>query len=198
MEYTIAGLGNPGDEYAHSRHNAGRMVVDALREKYDAPEWNRDKKSQALISRSAIGDTPVLLLCPDNYMNRSGVSVAYFVKSPQAAQRLIVIYDDMDLPVGEVRISYNRGSGGHRGVESIITTLKTREFVRVRIGVTPTTILGKLKKPSSRDQKKTHTFLLKPLSGKNQRAFQKGMTQATAAVEKIITDGFTAAMNEYN
>lgn len=196
--YTIAGLGNPGNEYEKSRHNAGRMVLEVLREKYGDAEWKSDTKSKSLTAKTTIGKATVLLLCPDNYMNRSGRSIAYFVKSKKAAQRLVVVYDDMDLPVGHIRVSHNRGSGGHRGLDSVIKALKTREFTRVRVGVTPTTITGKLKKPKSSNESAVHSFLLKPLSGKDERSFRKGIRQAAEAVEMIITDGHVAAMNAYN
>src|SRR3989344_2648438 len=107
--YIIVGLGNPGEEYARTRHNSGRMVSTFLEKK--------DLKG-------------VKFLHLDTFMNKSGVGVAKFIKSKKAAEKLIVIYDDLDLALGNLKISYNRSSGGHRGVESIIRALKTEAFAR--------------------------------------------------------------------
>ncbi len=147
MQYLIVGLGNPGEEYESTRHNAGRMVVEAFRKKNDFPDWSADKSLKALVSKGLWGKDKVILVQPDNFMNVSGKSVAPLVKNAKDAERTIVVYDDLDLPLGGIKISFNRSSGGHKGVESIIKALKTREFARLRIGICPTTPTGKLKKP---------------------------------------------------
>ncbi|MBI5401176.1 MAG: aminoacyl-tRNA hydrolase [Candidatus Yonathbacteria bacterium] len=163
MQYIIVGLGNPGEEYANTRHNAGRMVVEQFRTKNDFPEWTADKSLKALVSKSSWGKYKVILLMPDNFMNVSGKSVAPLVKNakdadlPAAASlaqagRTIVVYDDLDLPLGSMKISFNRSSGGHKGVESVIKALKTRAFARLRIGVCPTTPSGKLRKPKGEQE----------------------------------------------
>ena len=112
--YIIVGLGNPTEEYAHTRHNSGRMAVD-------------------FVSKNA--KTEAKFIFPDTFMNKSGSFVAKIVKSKKAAEKLIVIYDDLDLPLGSLKVSYNRSSGGHRGLESIIKALKTEAFIRIRIGI---------------------------------------------------------------
>ncbi|MEK7569229.1 MAG: aminoacyl-tRNA hydrolase [Patescibacteria group bacterium] len=147
MQYLIVGLGNPGEEYAGTRHNAGRMVVEQFRKKNDFSEWTEDKSLKALLSKGSWGKDKVILLLPNNFMNVSGKSVAPFVKNAKDAERTIVVYDDLDLPLGTMKISFNRSSGGHKGVESIIKALKTRAFARLRIGICPATPSGKLKKP---------------------------------------------------
>lgn len=147
MQYTIVGLGNPGEEYAKTRHNTGRMVVEAFRKKNDFPEWSRDMGLKALVSKGAFGKDKITLLTPDNFMNNSGKSVAPLIKNAKDAERTIVVYDDLDLPFGSMKISFNRSSGGHKGLESIIKALKTPAFARLRIGICPTTPRGKIKKP---------------------------------------------------
>ena len=111
--YTIIGLGNPGVEYEKTRHNTGKMAVDALESKNVKAKY----------------------IHQDTFMNKSGSAVAKVVKSKKAAEKLIVIYDDLDLPLGTMKISFNRGSGGHKGLESVVRAVKTKEFIRIRIGI---------------------------------------------------------------
>ncbi|MEK7115460.1 MAG: aminoacyl-tRNA hydrolase, partial [Patescibacteria group bacterium] len=115
MNYIIAGLGNPGEEYINSRHNVGRMFVEYLRKKEGFLEWREDKKLKAATSEGKIGKGKVLLVEPNNFMNNSGKSLLPLVKNKKQAEQLVIIYDDLDLPLGTLKISFNRGSGGHRG-----------------------------------------------------------------------------------
>ena len=147
MAWIIAGLGNPGYEYEGTRHNTGRMAVEYFAKSAKLSEWKEDKKAKALVSRGIVGKTLTALVLPNTFMNKSGAAVAKFVKSPKAAERMAVVYDDLDLPLGEMKISFNRGSGGHKGVESLMKVLKTKKFTRVRVGVSPSTAGGALRKP---------------------------------------------------
>jgi PTH1 family peptidyl-tRNA hydrolase len=151
MQYVIVGLGNPGEEYVDTRHNAGRMVLEVFRKKNDFPEWATDKSLKARVSKGVFGKDKIVLLEPDNFMNVSGKSVTPFIKNAKDAERTIVVYDDLDLPLGTMKISFNRSSGGHRGVESIIKALKTPAFARLRVGICPTTPTGKPRKPKGED-----------------------------------------------
>jgi aminoacyl-tRNA hydrolase len=136
MQWIIVGLGNPGGEYERTRHNAGRIVLEELRRAYDLPEWEYKKTYDAKVSKGVIAGMEVLFVEPETFMNASGKSLRLLVKHPEQAARLIVLHDDVDLPIGSWRFaSFGRGSGGQKGVESIMSILKTRDFVRVRIGV---------------------------------------------------------------
>lgn len=137
MKWIIVGLGNPGAEYTKTRHNAGRIVLEQFRKKYDFPDWEYKKTYDALVSRAEIEGSEVLLLEPETYMNVSGKSLVTLVKSVTDATQLIVIHDDADLPIGAWRSARDRGAGGQKGVESIINTIKTRDFYRFRVGVAP-------------------------------------------------------------
>src|SRR3990172_4657291 len=137
MSYIIAGLGNPGEKYEGTRHNTGRLVLEHFAKKIEAGEWEENKKIRARVTEGKIGKERVTFVEPEAFMNNSGKCLASLVKSKKAAEQLIVIYDDLDLPLGTLKVSFNRGSGGHRGLESIIKALKTREFVRIRIGISP-------------------------------------------------------------
>lgn len=196
MEYIIVGLGNPGEEYELTRHNVGRMVVQALQERWGTNDWRDDKKLRAKISQGAVSNEKVTLVLPDNYMNRSGGSVAPLIKSKKQLEKLIVVHDDIDIGLGSIRIVSNRGSGGHRGVESIERALKTKEYIRVRIGVVPTTPTGKLKKPKGEDS--VYDFILKRLTKKENEALQIIVAEVTKAVEVLVLEGQARAMQDYN
>lgn len=192
MKHVIVGLGNPGEQYIHSPHNAGRLAVEHFARYAGAQEWKEHKKSNALVAKGDFGT----LVLPNTYMNRSGSAVLHFVKSAKAAQKLVVAYDDIDLPLGKLKISFSRGSGGHKGVESIARALKTRDFIRVRIGASPATPSGKLKKPSG--EAAVHDYLLKPLRKPQFETLQKVLKTTDKALETIITDGYERAMNQFN
>ncbi|MDO8620042.1 MAG: aminoacyl-tRNA hydrolase [bacterium] len=144
--FIIVGLGNPGEEYADTRHNTGAILLEKVRQAFEFPDWTLDAKTKSLQSGGTVKKEKVRLLFPQTFMNKSGASVAPLVKSKKAAERLVVIHDDLDIPSGSYKISFNKSSGGHRGVESIIKGVKTEGFVRVRVGISPFTKTG-VKKP---------------------------------------------------
>lgn len=192
MNYTIVGLGNPGGEYDNTRHNAGRMAVDYFGEKHDAAPWREDKKAVAIVGKTE-GATLVL---PDTFMNKSGSAVSKYVKSVKAAEKLVVVYDDLDLPLGSVKVSFDRGSGGHKGVESIARAVKTKRFIRIRIGVSPSTPGGKLKKPHG--EKDVVSFILAKFKPTEQDVLKKVFKRVNEALECVIAEGREKAMNVYN
>lgn len=192
----IIGLGNPGEEYEETRHNTGRMVVDFFHRSAKFPEWKIDKKSKSLISKGKIGKTEVLLIKPETFMNKSGISAASFVTSVKKARGLIVIYDDLDLPLGKMKISFNRGAGGHRGIESIEKSLKTREFGRLRIGISSQTPSGKLKKPQG--EKAVIDFILGKFRKPEIDELKKISKKLVLAIEDIISEGLPKAMGKWN
>jgi PTH1 family peptidyl-tRNA hydrolase len=131
----IVGLGNPGQEYETTRHNAGRIILEAIRKNFLGENWEYNKIYDALISEIKIGKEKVMLIEPETFMNKSGISIKKLVTNKKKAGDMIVIYDDLDLPVGKIKISFNKSSGGHKGLESIIKQIKTLEFPRIRIGI---------------------------------------------------------------
>lgn len=196
MQYFIVGLGNPGEEYANTRHNAGRMVVEAFRKKNDFPEWSLDKSLKALVSKGSWGKDKIILVEPDNFMNVSGKSLAPLVKNAKDAERTIVVYDDLDLPLGGIKISFNRSSGGHKGVESVIKALKTREFARLRIGVCPTTPSGKLKKPKGEEA--LLDFIVGPFKKAELDEVKKVAKKGAEALALILDEGREIATGKVN
>jgi PTH1 family peptidyl-tRNA hydrolase len=198
MRYIVAGLGNPGEEYAYTRHNIGRLVVERLASTLGvSSEWRTEAKLRAQVVEPVLRDgTKAVLVLPDNYMNRSGGSVAPYITSKKSAEQLVVVHDDIDLPFGTLRIVFNRGSGGHRGVDSIVKAIKTSAFIRVRVGVLSTTPSGKMKKPHGEGE--VHTFILKPLSKKDKEAYEPYIEHAAQAVRSLLEQGIEQAMRDYN
>ncbi|MHB1118395.1 MAG: aminoacyl-tRNA hydrolase [Minisyncoccota bacterium] len=196
MQYLIVGLGNPGEEYVNTRHNVGRMVLEVFRKKNEFPEWSLDKSVKALVSKGSFGKDKIILLEPDNFMNVSGKSVAPFVKNAKEAERTIVVYDDVDLPLGTMKISFNRSSGGHKGVESIIKALKTREFARLRMGICPMTPGGKPRKPKG--EQAILEFIVGPFKKTEAEEIKKVTKKAAEALSLILIHGREKAMGEVN
>jgi PTH1 family peptidyl-tRNA hydrolase len=196
MTWIIVGLGNPGEEFLDTRHNTGRMALEFFAKQKNFAEWKFDKKANAHISRGIIGKTLVALVNPDTFMNKSGTAVAKFVKSPKAAERLIVVYDDLDLPLGKLKLSFDRGSGGHKGIESIMRAVKTKKFVRVRVGVSPETASGNVKKPEG--EKAVVTFILARFRPQEHEELKKIFKKVSEAIETTVVEGREIAMNRVN
>ncbi len=196
MLYTIVGLGNPGEEYELTRHNTGRIVLSALHKKENLSPFKLDKKLKALVSEGKIGKDKIDVIFPETFMNKSGASVASLIKNKKQAERLIVVHDDLDLPLGTMKISFNRGSGGHKGIESIIKAIKTEAFVRVRIGVSPKTSKGKAKKPKG--EEKIVNFIIGKFSKLEQETLKKVSKQVAEVIATLVKDGRERAMGEFN
>jgi PTH1 family peptidyl-tRNA hydrolase len=207
MFYAI-GLGNPGEEYESTRHNTGREAVMRLAKDLKAEDFEFNKKSNAQVSKIKIGKEPATLVLPDTFMNKSGNAVSYFVKpKPKASKKgldnLIVVHDDLDLPLGKMKISYNKGVGGHRGLDSVVKAVKTLEFVRVRVGVSPATAKGLAKKPGTNmtpkaAEKAVIDFILGKWKPKEQDVIKKEFKKASEAIQTLATDGRDRAMNQFN
>ncbi len=192
MAVIIVGLGNPGEEYKYTRHNTGMIVVDALAKEFDAGEFKMDKITSSMRSKTE----DFIFLKPQTFMNKSGVAVKPLIKSEKGAEKLIVIHDDLDLPLGSIRISFNRGSGGHRGVESIVRAIKTEAFVRIRVGVSPQTASGKTKKPKG--EEKVVNFILKKFKDDELKELKKVSKKIAEAITVIVEEGRPKAMSLYN
>lgn len=196
MKYFIVGLGNPGEEYEDTRHNAGRIALGYFRKKNNFPNWELNKKLKALISEGKVGKASVFLLEPETFMNNSGKSISSLVKSKKAAEQLVVIHDDLDLPIGKMKISFNRGSGGHKGVESIKRAVKTEGFVRIRVGVSPTTPSGKTKKPQGENF--VNNFIVAPFKPTELDEIKKVSKKVGEALLVLIGEGREKAMSQFN
>ncbi len=172
----VVGLGNPGKEYENTRHNTGRILVEILEKKME--------------------DQKIKFLTPDTFMNNSGKTVAPLIKSKKDLKDLVVIYDDIDLPLGKIKISFNRSSGGHNGLGSIIKSLKSEEFLRIRVGISPSTPKGIVKKPKG--EKAVLNFLLGVYKKPELEIIKKLSKKVAEAVECIFTESKEKAMSIYN
>lgn len=184
--HTVVALGNPGEEYENTRHNAGRIVLEALLGEKLSPS--------SKIYRREIGGEAAEILVPDTYMNVSGEAVAQAV-GRTAADRLIVIYDDVDLPLGQVRVSFGRGAGGHNGLSSVIASMGTRDFARVRVGVARRNFWGQVTRPAP---DKLADFVLSRFSKNEMAVLEKLSGEVGEMLKTIMKDGAAAAMNKFN
>jgi peptidyl-tRNA hydrolase, PTH1 family len=176
----IVGLGNPGIEYQFTPHNLGFLTIDRLAA--DLKVEVRNRQCRALTARATIGDEPVVLAKPETFMNLSGVSVRELVEKleirPEAD--VIVIYDELDLPMGTIRIRQRGTSAGHNGVKSIIGALGTQEFARIRVGIAP------------------EKNILKPFRKSQLKHVDDAIETAAEAVKVILQEGIAVAMNRFN
>lgn len=194
--FYVVGLGNPGEKYLHTRHNIGFLVLDELVSRFDLPEPISHTKSSGKISEGLIGNIEVELLYPETFMNNSGVAVKKVVPKEEVAN-LIVVYDDVALPLGEVKVSFGRGDGGHNGIKSIAENLGTKDFIRVRVGVAPISFwTGKIKKVNGGDMAK---FVLGNFGRSEADMVKKEvLPKAAMCVVTVMESGYIKAMNEYN
>lgn len=181
----VIALGNPGLEYEKTRHNAGWLVLDSFLD-----DWGQNKYAQTLETR--VGE--VLYAKPQTFMNKSGESLSWYLKEYElSGENIIVVYDDVDLPVGSVKVSFDRGDAGHNGIKSLVQHFGSRAFVRVRVGVAPVGEDGNVQKIQSRK-----SFVLKNFS-KDDLGKVEGLSAKVEKVIKVISEkGYLLAMNEMN
>jgi len=190
----IVGLGNPGEEYSATRHNTGFIILDYVLGKV---EWKQSSGTKAIFYKDTVAGKSVEYFKPQTFMNNSGMAVSFSqTKHKLKPQNIIVIYDDIDLPLGSYKISFNRSSGGHNGLESVIKKVKSKEFVRIRIGISPSTTSGKLRKP------KGEAAVLKFLLGKYKedelKELKKVSKKVAEIIEMIVVESREKAMSVYN
>lgn len=193
MERIIIGLGNPGGEYEKTRHNAGRVVLEAVRAAHGCSGWEHKKTRDALVSRGMIAGAPVTLVLPETYMNDSGRSVRKFVRNPEEAEQLVVIHDDIDLPLGKWKFSRDRGDGGHNGLRSINAALKTRSYIRIRVGILPLGEDGSHRKPRGED--KVIKFVLGKFTPGERAKLENVAKEILIALPTLFSNGLEKAMN---
>jgi PTH1 family peptidyl-tRNA hydrolase len=186
--WVIAGLGNPGTKYSATRHNIGFRVIDRLSEEYNIPLEERDVY---MIGKGAIEGVNVILLKPLTFMNRSGLAVKKILKKANISadnlmDRLIVVHDDLDIDAGAIKIRRGGSSGGHRGIESIIQELGTKDFVRVKVGI-------------GRDETiPVDEYVLQNFKPHEKNIIKYVIVCASRAVTSVVTEGIDKAMSKYN
>jgi len=194
----IIGLGNPGEKYKNTRHNVGFMVLDKFAEKNNFPEFKLQKKSEALISEGIIGEDPpspealarqgkIILAKPQTFMNESGKSVRKITTNYKLQNtKLIIVHDDIDLPIGKIKIVQERGSAGHKGVESIIKNVGNENLIRIRVGI------------AGAKDVKAMKIVLKKFTRDEQKIIDQTIQKTANALDSISKGELAQAMNEYN
>ncbi|MBI3572324.1 aminoacyl-tRNA hydrolase [Candidatus Kaiserbacteria bacterium] len=191
MSIVIMGLGNPGKEYEKTRHNAGRTAVALLATQEGFPDFVFNKKANALILEGKIGKAKAMLALPETMMNNSGRAASALVKSVRAARDLLIIRDDLDLPLGALKMTFARGSGGHKGVESVMRALKTDAFAQLKIGISGAGKRHQAKKVSGDEKVLNHVIgKWKP---SEEAAAKKVFKKAAEAAKLFATLGLDAA-----
>ncbi len=176
MIYTLVPLGNPGEKYARTRHNAGRMVLDLIRTDVES------------LSGCEI-------FVPETFMNESGRAVSEYLRYHEDRE-LVVIYDDKDLAIGKCRISFDRGDGGHNGVKSIIESLGKKDFIRIRIGIAPHDVDGKeILPPHGTD---VQDYVLGKIRDEEEVVLREVAPQVLGAIKTIVEEGYQKAMERFN
>lgn len=185
-KFLIVGLGNPGRDYAHNRHNVGFMAVDRLAKAHSTAFTRR--QSKALITSIRIGDSPAVLAKPQTFMNLSGESVASLVKFYDVPlNQLLVCFDDLDLPVGAIRLRAEGGSAGQNGMKSIIQHLGTQNFPRLRLGIG--------RPPGRMDPA---AYVLQDFKDFDAEVMDMTLDKAAQAIETFVKEGIVTAMNKFN
>ncbi len=184
--WLVVGLGNPGDEYASTRHNAGFMLVRRL-----AGAWGVTLRGRAFKAKTAVarqGEDGILLALPQTFMNRSGVAVREIMAGREVPpERLVVIYDDLDIPLGEIRVRKQGSPGTHKGMISVVNEIKTNVFPRIRIGIGPL--------PAGRD---AADYVLEPFRKSEMRDLEESLDEAEEAVGLILSGEIERAMTRFN
>ena len=188
----IVGLGNPGKKFEKTRHNLGFRVVDEIAANFQFSIFNFQSIFNVKISKGEIANKKIILAKPQTFMNLSGKAVKKLISNIQnLTSKLWVIHDDIDLPLGKIKIVKNRGAAGHKGVQSIIDELGTKNFVRFRIGIRP-------KNNKQRTKNNIENFVLERFS-KNEERVLKGVIERTCkAIELAIKEGIEKAMQRFN
>ncbi|HVK59496.1 MAG TPA: aminoacyl-tRNA hydrolase [Candidatus Kapabacteria bacterium] len=186
--YLVAGLGNPGAEYARTRHNAGFMAVECFGSKFGA-NWKNEAKFQSRVARIEARGRKVILCEPQTFMNASGEAIAplaAYYKVPQ--ERILVVVDDADLPFGQIRLRAEGSSGGHHGLDSIEHHLSTRQFARLRVGIGRT----------DRGLREITGHVLGKFSADEAELLEKVLERTAGQIECYLTDGVQKAMSQFN
>lgn len=190
----IVGLGNPGRTYAHNRHNIGFMCVSHFA-KTQGIRFDK-KQGQARTGIGKVAGSKLIVARPQTHMNLSGESVSRLVKKFNISlNNLLVIHDDLDLPPGKIRIRQGGSSGGHKGIDSLITHLGSQEFIRIRVGIgRPPTIEGSVKDKEA----EIIDYVLSDFTPDEKKTITQVMPKVGEAILCLLTEGLTAAMNKYN
>jgi PTH1 family peptidyl-tRNA hydrolase len=193
--FYIVPLGNPGSMYEYTRHNIGWLVLDQCLAAWGLPLAIKQTASLARITSGRVGGNEVTVVYPETYMNHSGRAVKKIITSGELP-RLIVVYDDVDLPFGTIKVATGRGSGGHNGVASVITEMGSKDFLRIRVGIAPIhDETGAAVRPHA---DRLANYVLGKFTADEQAQLPELASRVQKSLELVMSDGTAAAMNRYN
>ena len=193
--FTIVGLGNPGSEYKDTRHNIGWLVLEQIVLQHNLPSFVKSSPFGGVISEGVLHGIDVGVLFPTTFMNNSGTSVHKYVKERGSLEALIVVHDDIDLAYGDIRISFDRGAGGHNGIRSIIDACNSQKFIRIRVGIAQKGIFGGVKRPKG---DALASYVLTEMKRNEIKLLSDIATRVDRALELILKNGVGYAMQEMN
>lgn len=173
----IIGLGNPGIQYEKTRHNLGWRIVERLSRELEASEWKMDMRFNAFVSECFFNNEKIIFAKPQTFMNNSGIavkSIANYYKIP--TKNILIIHDEIDLPLGEIKVQKNRGAAGHNGVKSVIEHLKTKDFIRIRIGI----------KSAKEKILETEKFVLQNFTDEEEKIIKKEIKRAVQVIRTAL------------
>jgi PTH1 family peptidyl-tRNA hydrolase len=184
----IIGLGNPGEKFKNTRHNVGFMAIEEFTRKNNFPDFKLKKKFSSLISGGIIGDEKIILVKPQTFMNESGKAVKSLIRNSKfkIQNSIIVVHDDIDLPIGKIKIVTERGSAGHKGVESIIQNIGNDGLIRFRIGI------------GSENKIEAMKVVLKKFSPKEEKIINQSVQKVAEALNLFLNEGLEKTMNAFN
>lgn len=193
--YYIVGLGNPGKEYKNTRHNVGFTLLEAFVANVGLPSLHTSKTYNGLLSQGMVAGQEVTVFLPETFMNLSGGAVKKLVPKDEL-EKMVVVYDDIDLPLSSIKISFGRGAGGHNGIKSIVETLGTQDFLRIRVGIAQKSIwTGKLKRPKG---EALASFVLGTFSSREQKELETVAQMMPEVFAVFVNKGKEAVMNKFN
>lgn len=182
----IIGLGNPGDKYKKTRHNIGFRAVDEFIKENNFPEFKLSQKFNSMISEGIFKDKKVILAKPQTFMNKSGEAVRLLIDFYKT-EDFVIIHDDIDLLIGKIKIIKNRGTAGHKGVESVVREIGSKDMIRLRVGI------------GLQEQKTdTEKLVLQRFSKAEEVIMKKVLKTASESIESLITEGLENTMSQYN
>jgi len=190
----VVGLGNPGQKYEKTRHNLGFRVIDEFAKNKNFPDFKFSKKFNSEISESVLNYEKIILAKPQTFMNNSGKAVKKLIGNWKIeSEKLFVIHDDIDLNLGKIKVVKDRGAAGHKGVQSIINEISTKNFIRFRIGIWPK---DKLVEPDS--HRETEIFVLENFSKEEEKILDQVASRLIKTLDLLIKKGFEKTASTYN
>ena len=181
----IVGLGNPEIQYKKTRHNLGRRVIEYLARDLEASGWKMEMRFNAFTAKSFLNGEKIIFAKPQTFMNNSGIavkSISDYYKIP--SEEILIVHDEIDLPLGEIKIQKNRGAAGHKGVKSVIDHLKTKDFTRIRMGIKPKEILGTESLKNNRDS--VPKFVLQNFTPEEEKIIKKEIKRAVQIIRTAL------------